>query len=332
MRPCLRPRLVNSPFDDPGLIVSFLYQRRAMLFDLGNLHALPARDILKISHIFISHAHMDHFIGFDHLLRLMLGRNKQIALFGPPGLIANVGGKLAAYTWNLTDNFKYALKLIVTDIHSDTLVSQRFDCQHRFQPITPPTHRPFSGIAHAEPAYQVHAVALDHGTASMAYNLRERFHINIRPECLIARHLTPGPWIQQFKHALYQQPSADASICIPGPGGARMVSVRALADQIALITPGQKICYIADAGYTPANIPKMTQLAKDADHLFIEAAFAHRHRSIAAQKFHLTARQAGIIAARAQAKQLTLFHFSPRYHGQADMLTAEARQAWRSCG
>ncbi len=317
MRPCLHPRLVNSPFDDPGLIVSFLYQRRAMLFDLG--------------HIFISHTHMDHFIGFDHLLRLMLGRDKQIALFGPPGLIASVNGKLAAYTWNLTDNFKYKLKLAVTDIHSDTLVTQQFDCQHRFQPITAPARQPFSGIVHAEPGYQVHAVALDHGAASMAYNLCERFHINIRPESLARYHLTPGPWLQPFKEALYQAPAADPSICIPTAAGPRKVSAWTLARQIARITPGQKICYIADAGYTPENIPKMVQLAKGADQLFIEAAFADQHRSIAAQKYHLTARQAGAIAARAQAKQLTLFHFSPRYHGQADALMAEAHKVWHPC-
>ena len=65
MRPVFHPRLVNRPFDDPGLFVPFLFDARALLFDCGENPALSSRDILKISHIFISHTHMDHFFGFD---------------------------------------------------------------------------------------------------------------------------------------------------------------------------------------------------------------------------------------------------------------------------
>ena len=86
MRPSFHPRLINNPFNDPGLFIPFTFQNRALIFDLGDISSLPARDILKISHAFVSHAHMDHFIGFDHLLRLMLGRDKILALFGPPRL------------------------------------------------------------------------------------------------------------------------------------------------------------------------------------------------------------------------------------------------------
>jgi ribonuclease Z len=65
MRTSFHPRLINDPFGDPGLFISFLYRRRALLFDLGDLHALAPRDMQKISHVIVTHAHMDHFIGFD---------------------------------------------------------------------------------------------------------------------------------------------------------------------------------------------------------------------------------------------------------------------------
>ena len=69
-------------------------------------------------------------------------------------------------------------------------------------------------------------------------------------------------------------------------------------------------------------------MAKNSDHLFIEAAFLETHRDIAAEKNHLTARQAGVMAARAGAKQFTIFHFSPRYIDHEDLLQKEARIAY----
>jgi len=99
-------------------------------------------------------------------------------------------------------------------------------------------------------------------------------------------------------------------------------------DRIALITPGQKVCYVADIAYSPANLAKLIEFVKDADHLFIEAAFLDEHRDIAREKFHLTAAQAGTIAGLARVKQFTIFHFSPRYTDQESLLQEEARRAY----
>ena len=63
MRPSFLPRLVNGPFGDPGLFVPLTFQKRALLFDLGDLSRLSPGDLLKTSHVFVSHTHMDHFAG-----------------------------------------------------------------------------------------------------------------------------------------------------------------------------------------------------------------------------------------------------------------------------
>ena len=97
MRPSFNPRLINGAFDDPGLYIPFLFQNRALIFDLGDITNLSSRDLLKISHGFVTHTHMDHFIGFDRLLRKALGREKTLVLFGPEGFIKNVEGKLSFY-------------------------------------------------------------------------------------------------------------------------------------------------------------------------------------------------------------------------------------------
>jgi ribonuclease Z len=49
---------------------------------------------------------------------------------------------------------------------------------------------------------------------------------------------------------------------------------------------------------------------------------------VAAEKCHLTARQAGTLAALAGVKGFTLFHFSPRYTDQAHLLQQEAQEAY----
>ncbi len=76
------------------------------------------------------------------------------------------------------------------------------------------------------------------------------------------------------------------------------------------------------------NAEKIIALVKNSDHLFIEAAFLEKHRDTARNKHHLTAAQAGTLAGRAGVKQLTPFHFSPRYTGQENLLYSEAMAAF----
>jgi ribonuclease Z len=328
MRPSLLPRLVNGPFEDPALFVRFLFENRAIMFDLGDIYALSTRDVLKLTHIFVTHTHMDHFVGFDRMLRLMLGRDKKITLFGPRDFFQNIEGKLAGYQWNLVDNFTNRFSLHVVEISADRIRSKTYACHNRFLSIETAVERPFSDLLIKEPAFTVSAVILDHRIPCLAFSMQEQFHINIKKDVLQKMGLSPGPWLNRFKQALFSKLSPQLEITVPSDNGENHYPLGELAEKIAVISPGQKITYVADMLYSPQNVEKVISLAKNSDHLFIEAAFLEKHADIAAEKYHLTARQAGRIAVLSHAKRFTPFHFSPRYTDEPESILHEAMEAF----
>jgi len=323
MRPSLLTRLVNGPFEDPALFIRFLFENRAILFDIGDIHALSTRDILKISHVFISHTHMDHFIGFDRLLRVFLGREKKLHLYGPQGFIQNIEGKLGAYQWNLVEQFANSFSLEVTEIRPDGLKSRIYHCGDRFQARQDIADRCYTSCLLKEPGFTVSAVLLDHRIPCLGFCIQETFHINIKKDALEALGLLPGPWIQFFKQSLFKKLPSETRIDVPDTKGIQRFTLGALSEKIAIISPGQKIAYVTDILYSPENIKKIVDLAQDADQIYIEAAFMEKDRYVARQKYHLTAQQAGSIAGLVGAKKVIPFHFSPRYTGEARLVEAE---------
>jgi ribonuclease Z len=333
MRTSLHPKLINDPFCDPGLFISFLYRRRALLFDLGDLHDLAPRDLLKVSHVFVTHAHMDHFIGFDHLLRVLLGRDKEIQLFGPPGFFERIEGKLAGYTWNLVDEYEDSLSLMVTEVGPEKLRTKTYLCRDRFAPPGAQAEAPFNGTLLEEPSFRVEAALLDHRIPCLGLALVEGLSINIDKEGLKDLDLPVGPWLTRFKRTLHEKKDPGALFQVTWEQGGRIIKEKnfvlgELAQRIARISQGQKIAYISDIAGRPENLEKAERLIRNADSLYIEAAFLERDREIAAKKYHLTAKQAGALARKAGVKCLTLFHFSPRYAGMAQELEKEAMEAF----
>ncbi len=333
MRPIFHPRLVNGPFEDPALFIPFFFEKRALLFDLGDLHRLPPREMLKITHAFVTHTHMDHFAGFDALLRIFLGRDRVLHVFGPPPFLRNVKGKLGGYTWNLVENYDDAFVLKATEVHPDHTLTQAYHCNRAFDSNQVPVKGDFDGNLLKESAFSVHAIHLDHKIPCLAFMLKERFHINIIKERLKALKLPVGPWLGQLKKALYEQRDPEDSFHVVWKenGKKREATFRLgdLSRQIARVSPGQKIVYIVDVIFTPENTEKIIDFARNADQLFIEAAFLDADADVAQRKYHLTAKQAGIVARKAGVKHVTLFHFSPRYAHAASLLEREAREAFK---
>lgn len=330
MRPLLHPSLVNGRYGDPALYVEMLFEKRALLFDLGDITFLPPRKIHRLEHVFVSHAHIDHFVGFDILLRVLVGREKTVHLFGPSGFIDRVAHKLQGYQWNLADRFQYDLSFAVTEVDKAGIVrAARFRLKNAFAAEQLEARRLPEGIVHSEPTFVVSAVVLEHGTPCLAFALQERAHVNVWKNRLADLKLPVGPWLRELKRAVAQGLPDDHMIKVPQLDRLpeRAMPLGALLS-ILTVTPGQKIGYVTDAADTPANRQVIRALVHGADLLFIEAAFAQADAGLAAERGHLTTKAAGEIARAAEVRRVEPFHFSPRYEGEEENMIAEVMAAF----
>lgn len=332
MRPLLHPSLVNGRTGDPALYVDTLFESRAILFDLGDIAALSARKIQRLDHIFVSHTHIDHFVGFDRLLRVLVGRQKTINLFGPEGFVACVGHKLQAYHWNLIDRYLCDLVFVVTEIASSRETrTVRFRLKAAFAEETLRVGRiAADGVVHHEPILQVSIAIVDHRTPTLAFALEEAVHVNVWKNRLVELGLPPGSWLRDLKRAVIENRPDDFPIRI---GPARPTSeIRqmplARLRSVLTITAGQKLAYVTDVADTRANREAIIRLVHDADLLFIEAAFAEADSALAAERAHLTTTAAGRIAREAGVRRIEPFHFSPRYAGEEERLLNEVMGAF----
>jgi ribonuclease Z len=331
MRPIFDAQLVNEAFGDPGVYVDFRFEKRALLFDLGDNSPLPPRKLLRLSHVFVSHTHMDHFIGFDRLVRICVGRQAALALFGPPGFIDRVEHRLASYTWDRVDRYEQALVVTATEVDGEgRTASARFDTRRGFVREPLPDGRAPEGILVDEEQFRVRCALLDHRTPCLGFAIEEKTHVNIWKNRLVEMGLKTGPWLAELKRAALEGPREDEPIRAwwrEAEGLHESFLPYGELKDVLQFVPGQKLCYVTDVVFHDANFARIVELARGADVLFIETVFLDEDVVHASEKQHLTARQAGTIARAAGARNVVPFHFSPRYTERAAELRAELEAA-----
>ncbi len=320
-----QPRLVNGQFEDPVLYIEFRYQRRALLFDLGSIGSLSLREIHKVTDVFVSHTHIDHFIGFDHLLRRSLNREDEVRLYGPTGIIENVAGKLAGYSWNLIRN--YPLRIVVREIDNGKIRTVHFCAANEFHPEEE-SAASFDGILLDEPSFAVKAVILDHRISCLAFCLKEKTRLNVRQERLDEMGLESGPWLDELKRLIRENAPGTNRLAIPGKHGAKDLTLDQWREALILETEGQKIAYVVDNLFSPNNVERIISLAESADLFYCEASFSKEDEDKARERYHLTADQAGTLARMAEVKRFIPFHFSLRYEAEPNRLLEEALAAF----
>jgi ribonuclease Z len=320
--------LVNGAFGDPGVFIDFRFEPRALLLDLGDLAALPPKKLLRITDVFVSHTHMDHFCGFDRLLRVCLGRTAGLRMYGPPGFAAQVSHKLAAYTWNLVERYPADFVIDAWELDGqDQAAGVRLRGRARFQaePLQPRACS--GGVLLDEPAFRVRAATLDHGIPCLGFAIEETHHVNVWKNRLTELGLPTGRWVKTLKDAVIAGASDDTPVRAwwHDREGAhdRLFTLGALRGDVVRLVPGETIAYVTDVAFHDENRRRIVDLAAGAARLFIECAFLHADLDQATARAHLTARQAGLLARACGAALVVPFHFSPRYQGHEHELRAE---------
>lgn len=325
--------LVNGLQGDPAVYCFSPRSGNSLLFDLGSLDALSNRDLLKVRVALVSHTHVDHFIGFDRLLRVNVPHGRVLELCGPEGFIDNVRGKLKGYCWNLLDPGQ--IQMVVHEVATDgTQKTVRLKNDNGFVPqfitkeneIVSFEEVPVSGPSiitalRLWDGTRVEAVILDHGTPVLAYSLQAPISYHLKVDALTAKGWEPGPWIKDLQTYLAQK-GAKGEILLKG----KVWSVQELAAEVFVKSHSRPIGYMTDLGFSRENLARVRSLMTGCDTLVCETNFADADFLKARQKKHLTTRQGALIAALSVVKTLKVFHISNVYGGSSADIEAEAIQ------
>jgi ribonuclease Z len=159
-------------------------------------------------------------------------------------------------------------------------------------PVEP---RPASGheVVHADPHFTLRCVPLQHRIDTLGWRLQEPDGRRMLPDRLAAFGVA-GPDVGRLQAA----------------GQLELDGRRIRIEDVSEPRRGQVAAIVMDTAWCDGAL----ELADGADLLVCEATFLSADEDLARRWGHLTARQAGRLAAIAGARRLVLTHFSRRYH------------------
>ncbi len=315
-------RLVNGSTGDPVLYLDYPGADNALLFDGGENHALTTQQLADLEAVFVTHHHVDHFIGLDRIIRANIDRDKTLHVYGPVHTIRRVSDRVRSYEYPFFPFQKLAIA--IHELDAGTRRTTVLACGKRFEP-GPVLEEKWTGrVCYETDSLCVEAVPVDHTVPCLAFALAEKPGYHPDPDRLAAGTLRPGGWVAEALRLL--RANADPSTELDIQGG--RFRLAALADAYFAHSPGARVTYITDTLFTDALRPQLVKLAKGAWRLYCDSFYARKEAKSAAQHRHMMAHQAAELAKAAKVEQLVLIHFSQRYAGRYEVLLDEAREVF----
>jgi len=299
--------LVNPIHHDPALLLTLPQSSQRWLLDCGDLHALSLHELQQINTVFVSHAHIDHWIGLDALVRAQLFGERPLRILGPQGILNMLAGRLAGYAWNLVSRSQFSVQGF--EWTGEAWSSSHFPCCQRFQP-SPAS----SGLPDLE-GWSLRWVELQHGVPCLGYRLESPRSFRFQEGCPLA----PGPWIVQVKAQLAQG-LREGTVLVAG----EPYLVEELSQWFRPL-PTHQLGYVTDTRLDPETRARIVEAFGPTQVLWCEAAFLESQRDLAEAKLHSTATEAAWLARELGCERLQLFHLSRRTQGLAEAHLSEAR-------
>ena len=175
-------KLVNGSVGDPCVYVRIPLTRDNAMLDCGLNVSVPVGELLRVTDLFVSHAHIDHMIGFDWLVRANLTHDKVLNVYGPEPLTQQVQSRLRGYTWNL--DTRGWVTIACHEIGDDTITTTRLPCETWFEEVEPPRVQPLEENVIPHGHVEVRFTRLDHRVPSIAYSLQAPPRMNVDPDAL----------------------------------------------------------------------------------------------------------------------------------------------------
>jgi len=315
---------LSMPTQDPYLLIEFDNVTKALLFDCGVRVWGKVRTILKVEHLFISHAHIDHLIGFDHIVRSLLGENKTLNIHGPAGISDRLTAKLQGYDWDRSA--EQELILNINEYKDDQIISRRYACNNQFKISGMPVIKQWNGPIVDEKKFSIWALPVVHGGSPCnAYVMREKDLIRIDKDGMEQLGLTPGPWVGKML-SVYENGGLENVKIDTGETGD--VDGKLLIEKLIRTQKGRTVVYVTDTVYRDEWVAELARIAQGADLVACESTFLEEDSDLAEKYHHLTAVQAADLANIIKAKRLMLFHISSRYHPKIFRAVQEARRSF----
>lgn len=303
----LRCQLVNPIHLDPALLLTLPQSSERWLLDCGDLHPLNLSDLQQVSTVFLTHAHIDHWIGLDALLRAQLFVPHRLRVIGPPGLLELLQARLAGYAWNLIADSPFVIEGY--EWNGQSWRSQAYPCCDGFLPAPLEPGPPDLSL------WRLDCVEVNHGVPCLGYRLESPRRYRFDARC----PWPPGPWVQEAKLAL-SNPMPPKTLEVNGEER-ELNAVTAWLQPL----PTLQIGYITDTRLDVVIRERIQERFGPTRWLWCEAAFLESQRDLAESKLHATAYEAALLARQLQCERLNLFHLSRRSQGLSEAHLAEAR-------
>jgi len=312
----LEPTFFAGLLDDPLLLVRVRPAGSNLLFDCGQLHHLAKRVLTALDALFISHTHMDHWMGIDSVIRHLHASPKIIDLFGPPGLSDKLQHKLAGYDWNLAEDHWGTFR--VQEIFPDRIVCSRFSGPAGFHREPLAARARADRVIYSTPHLQVAVDLCEHRVPSLIFRIDEQPTFLIDTERLRQLELVPGPWLGRLKRrffhgadnrgelkALKRVQGEIREISIPDPDE--------LTRQLQLPQQQASIGYISDIGFTEENRSKILALMGGVNLLLCECTFLRAAEEKARSSYHLCSADINQLLAELRPDYFLPMHLSKTY-------------------